>query len=96
MEPLLLKAAEVAQLLGLGRSKVFAMLGVGELPVVRMGRSVRVPRAALERWIVERTQDASRGQDDRPPFSTSATCGHPRPDAGPTAGVGPPCSSRAT
>ena len=90
MEPLLLKVADVAQLLGLGRSKVFAMLAAGELPVIRMGRSVRVPRAALERWIVERTQDASRSHDDRRPFLTSATCGHPRPAAGPTAVVGPP------
>lgn len=88
MEPLLLKAADVAQLLGLGRSKVFAMLASGELPVVRMGRSVRVPRGALQRWIVERTQDASRGQGDCPPFLTSATCGHTTPDAGSTAVCG--------
>jgi excisionase family DNA binding protein len=48
MEPLLLKAGGVGQLLGFGRSKVFAMLAAGELPVIRIGRSVRVPRAALE------------------------------------------------
>ena len=48
MEPLLLKAGDVAKLLGLGRSKVFAMLAVGELPAIRIGRSVRVPRAALQ------------------------------------------------
>jgi excisionase family DNA binding protein len=59
MEPLLLKAGDVAKLLGLGRSKVFAMLAVGELPVIRIGRSVRVPRAALEGWIAEHTQHAS-------------------------------------
>ena len=59
MEPLLLKAGDVAKLLGLGRSKVFAMLAVGELPVIRIGRSVRVPRAALEGWIAEHTQHES-------------------------------------
>ena len=59
MEPLLLRAGDVARLLGLGRSKVFAMLASGELPTVRFGRSVRVPRMALERWIEERTQQAS-------------------------------------
>jgi excisionase family DNA binding protein len=64
MEPLLLRAAEVAKLLGLGRSKVFAMLAVGELPVIRIGRSVRVPRAALEDWIAERTQPASGRSGD--------------------------------
>jgi excisionase family DNA binding protein len=67
MEPLLLRAGDVAKLLGLGRSKVFAMLAAGELPVVRIGRSVRVPRAALERWIDERTwRVANRVDDPRP------------------------------
>ena len=70
MEPLLLKAGDVAKLLGLGRSKVFAMLTVGELPVIRIGRSVRVPRAALEGWIAERTQHASgRSGDSGPLFA---------------------------
>ena len=55
MEPLLIRAEEAAKLLGLGRSKVFQMIAVGELPVVRMGRSVRVPRAELVRWIESRT-----------------------------------------
>ena len=69
MEPLLLRAGDVAKLLGLGRSKVFAMLAVGELPVIRIGRSVRVPRAALEDWIAEHTQHASgRSGGDDPLF----------------------------
>jgi excisionase family DNA binding protein len=68
MEPLLLKAGEVAKLLGLGRSKVFAMLAVGELPVIRIGRSVRVPRAALEDWIAERMQHASGQSGDAGPL----------------------------
>jgi excisionase family DNA binding protein len=58
LEPLLLRPTEVGKLLGLGRSKVFAMLATGELPVVRLGRSVRVPREALERWIRERTLES--------------------------------------
>ena len=67
MEPLPLKAGDVAKLLGLGRSKVFAMLAVGELPVIRIGRSVRVPRAALEDWIAEHTQHASGRSGDADP-----------------------------
>jgi excisionase family DNA binding protein len=55
LEPLLLKAAEVGKLLGLGRSKVFAMVAAGQLPAIRIGRSVRVPREALERWVREQT-----------------------------------------
>jgi excisionase family DNA binding protein len=92
MEPLVLKVGDVAKLLGLGRSKVFAMLAAGELPVVRMGRSVRVPRAALERWVVEHTQNARLGTEDAIP----APCGHTRPDARPAAVVGRPGSSLGT
>ncbi len=63
LEPLLLKAPEVAKLLGLGRSKVFAMVAAGELPVIRIGRSVRIPRQALERWIRDQTMDVRQGAD---------------------------------
>lgn len=55
LEPLLLKATEAGKVLGLGRSKVFAMVAAGELPVIRIGRSVRIPRQALERWIRDQT-----------------------------------------
>ncbi len=68
MEPLLLKAGDIAKLLGLGRSKVFAMLAVGALPVIRIGRSVRVPRAALEEWIAEHTQHAIGPTGDAVPL----------------------------
>jgi excisionase family DNA binding protein len=55
----LLKAHEVAQLLGLGRTKVYEMLSTGELPVVRIGTAVRVPRKALTAWIDEQTRSAA-------------------------------------
>lgn len=51
MESMLLRAGEVAELLGLGRTKVFEMLAAGELPTVRIGRCVRVPRSELEAWV---------------------------------------------
>ena len=56
MSALLLRPMEVAELLGLSRSKVFEMLASEELPVVRFGRVVRVPRAELEEWILARTR----------------------------------------
>ena len=52
----LLRVEEVAQLLGLSRSKVYEMTASGELPVVRMGTAVRVPKKALEGWIERNTQ----------------------------------------
>lgn len=55
MSALLLKPMEVAELLGLSRSKVFEMLAAKELPVVRIGRAVRVPRSELDEWIQSHT-----------------------------------------
>jgi excisionase family DNA binding protein len=55
-EPLLLDSREVSELLGIGRTKVFEMMARAELPVVRIGRCVRVPRVALARWLEDNTQ----------------------------------------
>jgi len=54
MERLLLRAEEVQEALGLGRSKVYEMMATGVLPTVRIGRSVRVPADALRDWIAAR------------------------------------------
>lgn len=50
-QSLLMRVGEVSAALGLGRSKVYSMMASAELPVVRIGRCVRVPRAALDAWL---------------------------------------------
>ena len=57
MQSLLLRAEEVQRALGLGRSKIYELIASGELPVVRIGRSVRVPSKALGEWIETQTVD---------------------------------------
>jgi excisionase family DNA binding protein len=57
MDSILLRAEEVAELLGIGRSKVFEMIAAGDLPTVRIGRCVRVPRDRLESWVRAATVD---------------------------------------
>lgn len=52
----LLTAQEVQQMLGLGLSKVYDMMARGELPTLRIGRLIRVPRSALMDWMVSRTR----------------------------------------
>lgn len=47
----LLRIAEAAQLLGVGRSTVYQLVAANAVPVVRIGRLVRIPRDALLRWI---------------------------------------------
>lgn len=58
----LLRPNEVQRLLRVGRSKVYEMIARGELPVVRIGRAVRIPRHALDEWIAERTTGGQSGR----------------------------------
>ena len=57
-EPIFYRPDEVAERLRLSRSKTYAAIQGGEIPSVRIGRSVRVPRAALERWVESRLSAA--------------------------------------
>ena len=52
----LLRPTEVAQILSLGRSKVYSMIASGELPSIKCGKSVRVPMEALREWVNVHTQ----------------------------------------
>jgi len=58
----LLRPHEVQMLLRIGRSKVYEMIAQGELPIVRIGRAVRIPRRELERWIAEHTMGGQSGR----------------------------------
>ena len=55
MDRMLFRADEVATLLGLCRSKIYEMLATGELPSIKIGRSVRVPADQLREWVEVRT-----------------------------------------
>jgi excisionase family DNA binding protein len=55
---LLLRIPEVAGRLGLGRSTVYELIQSGELPVVRIGRSVRVSSESLRRWVEQRVESS--------------------------------------
>ncbi|NTW28884.1 MAG: helix-turn-helix domain-containing protein [Coriobacteriia bacterium] len=49
--PDLLTVNEVAALLRIGRGKAYTLVRTGALPSVTLGRSLRVPKAALERFL---------------------------------------------
>jgi len=51
MDKLLLKPAEAAEAIGVGRSKVYELLASGDLPSVRIGASIRIPVDRLRLWI---------------------------------------------
>lgn len=50
-EPLVLSVAEAAHLLGVGRNHLYDMVAAGEIPHVRFGRLIKIPRASLEEWL---------------------------------------------
>jgi excisionase family DNA binding protein len=55
-----LKVPEVAEILRIARNTVYQLVGEGEIPSVRIGRSVRVSRKELERWLEEQRQLSAR------------------------------------
>ncbi len=54
-ESLLLDSREVERLLGIGRTKVYELIASAQIPVVRIGRCVRIPRDELRTWVEQRT-----------------------------------------
>ena len=55
-----LKVPEVAEVLRIARSRAYELVGTGEIPSVRIGRSVRVSRKELDRWLEEQRQPSAR------------------------------------
>lgn len=61
MTKLLLTPAEAAEILAVGRSTVYELIATGDLESVRIGRSRRVPRAALDAFV-RRLRGLDEGQ----------------------------------
>ena len=58
MEKLLLSPEEAAEMLGVGRSRVYDLMRKRELLSVRIGKSRRVPTAALLDYVKGLTENA--------------------------------------
>lgn len=62
MERLLLKPLEAAQVLGIGRSLIYELIARREIPSVRLGRCLRVPKESLQQWLKEREEQELDGR----------------------------------
>ena len=62
----LLTVAEAAELLRVHSNHVYELIRRGELPHVRLGRVIRLPRHRLEQWIEEQCGASEGGRDDGP------------------------------
>lgn len=58
-EPMLLTPAEMAAKLGVGRTTAYQLIASGEIPVVRIGRLVRIPVDGLREWTQRRSESTS-------------------------------------
>jgi excisionase family DNA binding protein len=50
---LTLSIQETAKLLGIGRNLCYARAKTGEIPVIKIGRRLLVPRSALEKLLAD-------------------------------------------
>ncbi len=57
--PKLLTIPQVANILCLGRTKVYELIATDGLPVHRFGRAIRVSSFALHQWLEQREQRLS-------------------------------------
>ncbi len=46
-----LKVPEVAEVLRVARSRAYELVANGTIPAIKIGRSIRVPRRELDRWL---------------------------------------------
>lgn len=61
MEKLLLRPVEVAEALGIGRSKCYELIASGSLPSIRLGGgTLRVPLDSLRAWVAAQTDEGAR------------------------------------
>lgn len=54
--PALYTIPQAAKRLSISESKAWEMSRSGQLPTLKLGRSVRVPKDALDRWIEQETR----------------------------------------
>ena len=56
---LLLTIVDAARVLSIGRTTMYELVGAGEIDVVHIGRSARVPVGALEEFVDRRQREAT-------------------------------------
>ncbi len=55
-----LKVPEVARVIRVARSRAYELVAEGDIPSIRIGRSVRVSRRELDKWLDEQRQPSTR------------------------------------
>jgi excisionase family DNA binding protein len=75
----MLKASDIAPLLGLTTGRIYQLIKAGVLPATRVGHSIRIPRSAWDSWLKEQSRKATtqaqalREKSARTPVATAGT-----------------------
>jgi excisionase family DNA binding protein len=70
-DSLAISVGDAADLIGISRSKAYAMAAAGDLPTVHIGKTL-VPMEALRQWLVDRERQSkadlanTRNAEERP------------------------------
>ena len=63
-DSLAIPVSDAADLIGISRSKAYAMAADGELPTVRIGRKTLIPMAELRQWLADRAGQSAANVAD--------------------------------
>lgn len=61
-DDMILTVPEAAKLLRLSRAFTYQLVAEAQLPSLKLGRRVLIPRSALERFIEDRAEEARRAR----------------------------------
>ena len=61
MEAQLFRVKEIQGILGIGQTMAYRLIYSGKLRSVRVGRAIRVPRAAIDEYIARLEEAANEG-----------------------------------
>jgi len=53
-----LRPAEVAPLLGITTGRLYQLIAAGEVPAVKVGGAIRIPRQAWDQWLAKQRDRA--------------------------------------
>ncbi len=56
--PLTIRVADAAGLLGIGKTKIYELIGAREIEVIKLGRATLIIRASLEAFIERQREPA--------------------------------------
>ena len=62
MEEQLLNPGDVAEILHVSKASAYLLLKRGEIPIVRIGKMVRVKRKDLDRYIYDKTSLGTKSE----------------------------------